>query len=76
MEYRKLGTAGTAVSNLALGTMHLDGETSEEEAFALLDAFVEAGGNLIDTADVYTGSAHADRRQAGRLPIQRSEGVS
>jgi aryl-alcohol dehydrogenase-like predicted oxidoreductase len=56
MEYRKLGNTGIAVSNLALGTMYLGGETSEDEAFALLDAFVEADGNLIDTADVCTGS--------------------
>jgi aryl-alcohol dehydrogenase-like predicted oxidoreductase len=75
MEYRKLGNTGIAVSNLALGTMHLSRETSEEEMFALLDALVEAGGDLIDTAGVYTGSAHADRTRAGRLPIQRSEGI-
>ena len=29
--------------------------TPEQEAFAQLDTFIEAGGNLIDTADVYKG---------------------
>lgn len=43
------------MSNLALGKMYFGADTSEE-AFAPLDAFVEAGGNSIDTADVYTGS--------------------
>ena len=55
MEYRKLGNTGIAVSNLTLGTMYFGSETSEEEAFALLDAFMEAGGNLVDTANVYVG---------------------
>jgi aryl-alcohol dehydrogenase-like predicted oxidoreductase len=55
MEYRKLGTAGTAVSRIALGTMYFGSETPEEEAFDILDAFIEAGGNLIDTSNVYVG---------------------
>lgn len=56
MEYRKLGSSGTLVSALALGTMNFGTrETPEEEAFAQLDAFIEAGGNLLDTADVYNG---------------------
>jgi aryl-alcohol dehydrogenase (NADP+) len=56
MEYRKLGSSGTLVSSLALGTMNFGTpQTPEEEAFAQLDAFIEAGGNLIDTADVYNG---------------------
>jgi aryl-alcohol dehydrogenase-like predicted oxidoreductase len=56
MEYRRLGHSGTLVSTLALGTMNFGtGETPQGEAFAQLDAFIEAGGNLIDTADVYNG---------------------
>jgi aldo/keto reductase family protein len=39
----------------SLGTMYFGSETSEQDAFAILDTFVEAGGNLIDTADVYVG---------------------
>jgi aryl-alcohol dehydrogenase-like predicted oxidoreductase len=56
MEYRQLGNSGILVSNLALGTMNFGTrETTEAEAFAQLDAFLDAGGNLIDTADVYNG---------------------
>ena len=57
MEYRKLGSSGTVVSNLTLGTMTFGNETAQEDAFSQLDAFFEAGGNLIDTADVYNGGA-------------------
>ncbi len=56
MEYRKLGNSGALVSTLALGTMNFGTpETPEAEAFTQLDAFIEAGGNLIDSADVYNG---------------------
>jgi aryl-alcohol dehydrogenase (NADP+) len=54
MHYRTLGHSGTAVTDLALGTMTFGHEASEEASFAILDAYVEAGGNFIDTADVYT----------------------
>ena len=57
MEYRKLGRSGCAVSSLALGTMTFGNETDERVSHAQLDAFVEAGGTLIDTADVYTRGA-------------------
>ena len=55
MDYRQLGLSGTVVSRLALGSMYFGGETSEKEAFAIMDAYVDAGGNLIDTANVYMG---------------------
>lgn len=54
MHYRTLGRSGTAVTDLALGTMTFGHEASEEASHAILDAYVEAGGNFIDTADVYT----------------------
>ncbi|MBA8795665.1 aryl-alcohol dehydrogenase-like predicted oxidoreductase [Friedmanniella endophytica] len=55
MLYRTLGASGCAVSNLCLGTMTFGSESDEEVSFAQLDAFVEAGGTLVDTADVYSG---------------------
>ncbi len=54
MEYRTLGNSGCVVSTLALGTMTFGSETDEAGSHAQLDAFFEAGGNLIDTADVYS----------------------
>ncbi len=53
MEYRTLGSSGCAVSSLCLGTMTFGAETDEPGAHAQLDRFIEAGGNLVDTADVY-----------------------
>ena len=53
MEYRLLGGSGCAVSVLALGTLTFGNETSEADSQAQLDRFVEAGGTLVDTADVY-----------------------
>ncbi|GAB3686972.1 aldo/keto reductase [Angustibacter aerolatus] len=54
MEYRTLGRSGCAVSNLALGTMTFGTESDEGVSHAQLDAFVESGGTLVDTADVYS----------------------
>ncbi|MDX6287201.1 MAG: hypothetical protein QOG53_2686 [Frankiales bacterium] len=56
MEQRPLGPSGTTVSSLALGTMSWGTETDEDEAAQQVRDFVEAGGNFIDTADVYGGS--------------------
>ena len=48
-----LGASGCAVSALCLGTMTFGEETDEPGAHQQLDRFVEAGGTLVDTADVY-----------------------
>src|SRR2546429_9093072 len=53
MDYRTLGRSGCAVSSLCLGTMTFGVETDEPGAHQQLDRFLEAGGNLVDTADVY-----------------------
>ncbi|GGQ15794.1 aldo/keto reductase [Streptosporangium pseudovulgare] len=55
MEQRYVGRSGLSVSRLGLGTMTWGRDTAAEEAAAQLRAFAEAGGTLIDTADVYTG---------------------
>ena len=57
MEYRLLGRTGMPVSAYGLGTMTFGAETGEDESLAQLDAFVAAGGTLVDTADVYAGGA-------------------
>ena len=54
MEYRTLGSSGAVVSSFALGTMTFGAETDEEGSHEQLDAFLEAGGTLVDTADVYS----------------------
>lgn len=53
MNYRFLGNTGMKVSELCLGAMTFGRESSKELSFQMLDRFVEAGGNFIDTANVY-----------------------
>ncbi|GAA2487052.1 aldo/keto reductase [Streptomyces longisporus] len=56
MKYRTIGTdphTSREVSVLALGAMLFGSRTDEETSFALLDRYVEAGGNFIDTSDNY-----------------------
>ncbi len=53
MRKRLLGRTGVLVSEFALGTMTFGQEADEPAANALLDHYVQSGGNLIDTADVY-----------------------
>ncbi|MCR8643928.1 aldo/keto reductase [Paenibacillus sp. N1-5-1-14] len=53
MDYRYMGNTGLRVSELGLGAMTFGRETTAQDSFAIMDRFVEAGGNFIDTADVY-----------------------
>src|SRR3954447_1270038 len=53
VEQRALGRSGLVVSRLALGTMTWGRDTDEDQAAMQLTAFVDAGGTLVDTADVY-----------------------
>ncbi|SNS73473.1 Predicted oxidoreductase [Asanoa hainanensis] len=72
MRYRTLGRTGVQVSTLALGAMNFGpiGRTTQDEATAIVDAALEAGINIIDTADMYgagvsekmVGKAIAGRR--------------
>src|SRR4030095_16355918 len=61
MRYRLLGNSGLRVSEAALGTMTFGEEwgwgTAKGEARRVYDAFREAGGNFIDTANLYTNGA-------------------
>ena len=54
MEYRFLGRTGLKVSELCLGAMTFGRETPEAASYPIMDRFADAGGNFIDTADVYT----------------------
>lgn len=54
MRNKLLGNSGLRVSELCLGSMTFGRETDEETSAAVLDTFVESGGNFIDTADVYS----------------------
>jgi aryl-alcohol dehydrogenase-like predicted oxidoreductase len=70
MEYRTLGQSGCVVSSMALGTMTFGTESDERVSHEQLDVFVEAGGTLIDTADVYSGGVSEEiiGRWLGKQP--------
>jgi aryl-alcohol dehydrogenase-like predicted oxidoreductase len=65
VEQRALGRSGLVVSRIGLGTMTWGRETDEDEAAMQLTAFVDAGGTLVDTADVYCDGE--GERTLGRL---------
>ncbi|WOH20547.1 aldo/keto reductase [Paenarthrobacter sp. GOM3] len=73
MHYRTLGNSGAVVSNYALGTMTFGAEATEETSHAILDSYVAAGGNFIDTADVYSAGTSEEiiGRWLSRRPEQR-----
>jgi 1-deoxyxylulose-5-phosphate synthase len=70
VEYRLLGSTGVRVSPLALGTMNFGSGTNAPDSIRMTHAALDAGINLVDTADVYNGGeserivgkALADRR--------------
>jgi aryl-alcohol dehydrogenase-like predicted oxidoreductase len=65
VEYRNLGRSGLKVSTIALGTANFGGASADErwgpletpEARRFVDIALDAGVNLLDTADVYSGGA-------------------
>lgn len=77
MEYRNLGCSGTVVSAYALGTMTFGAEADEASSHAILDDYVAAGGNFIDTADVYSAGVSEEiiGRWLARNPVQRDQMV-
>ncbi len=54
MEMTSLGKTDLRVSKLCMGSMQFGWTADEAASFAVLDAFVAAGGNFIDTADIYS----------------------
>jgi aryl-alcohol dehydrogenase-like predicted oxidoreductase len=63
MQYTYLGRSGLKVSRLCLGTMNFGPETSEADAFRIMDAALDAGINFFDTANVYGGKDHRGRTE-------------
>ncbi len=71
--YRTLGRSGLAVSPLALGTMTFGTArwgSGEDGARAVFNAYVDAGGNFVDTADVY--SSGRSEEMVGAFIAERS----
>ncbi len=85
--YRTLGRSGLAVSPLALGTMTFGAAgwgAAESVSRTLFDTFVEAGGNFVDTADIYSGGQSeemlgrfiAERKLRDRLVVATKSGFA
>ena len=85
--FRTLGRSGLVVSPMALGTMTFGAErwgSSETGSRACFDAYVEAGGNFIDSADVYSGGRTdemvgrfiAERKLRDKLVVASKAGFS
>lgn len=54
MKLRPLGKSGTKVSEICLGTMQFRWSIKDKQAYKLMDAYTDAGGNFLDTADMYS----------------------
>ena len=81
MDYRQLGRSGLRVSALTLGTMTFGGKgqfrhvgsTDLETARRQIDIAVDAGVNVIDTADIYSGGAAEEIVGQSLTPARRDE---
>jgi aryl-alcohol dehydrogenase-like predicted oxidoreductase len=73
MELRQLGHTGVRVTELCLGTMTFGREIEEAPSRAILDRYLDAGGNFVDTADVYGGGASEEI--LGRALGSRRDGI-
>jgi aryl-alcohol dehydrogenase-like predicted oxidoreductase len=75
MQYRTLGRTGVNVSTLALGTMNFGkiGDTTQDEVTAIVDAALEGGINLFDTADMY--SAGQSEEMVGKAIAGRRDDI-
>src|SRR5436189_6427794 len=88
MLMRKLGRTGLRVAALCLGGNTFGWTTDQKASEAVLDAYGEAGGNFIDTADVYarrppghaggasetvSGPRMAARRNRGRVAVASTD---
>jgi aryl-alcohol dehydrogenase-like predicted oxidoreductase len=66
MEYRRAGKSGLLISRLGLGTMTWGRDTDEHEAADQARAYLDAGGNFLDTAAIY-GDGDSERVIGGLI---------
>src|SRR3954451_790290 len=71
MQHAALGPL--RVSRIALGTMLMGGRTPRDEAHRMLDTYLAAGGNFLDTADVYGDGTSGETLPPG---LARRRGVA
>src|SRR3954451_1065275 len=71
IEKRPLGSSGIDVAPLVLGGNVFGWTADEKTSFRVLDGFVDAGGNMIDTADVYSAWVPGHKGGEGETVIGR-----
>lgn len=67
MKYRRIGEIGKEASVICLGTGAFGASVGEQEAFALMDAFLDGGGNFLDTAHNYSDWIPGERSRSEKL---------
>jgi aryl-alcohol dehydrogenase-like predicted oxidoreductase len=72
--YAPLGRSGIDVFRLCLGGNVFGWTADEPESFAVLDAYLAAGGNFIDTADIYwkAGNRGVNRKRSSATGLPRA----
>jgi len=75
MRYRQLGDSGLTVSVVGLGCNNFRARTSDENAFAVIDAAIERGITLFDTADIYGGGGGSEELIGEALGSRREQVV-
>ncbi|HEU4948923.1 MAG TPA: aldo/keto reductase [Kribbella sp.] len=75
MEYRQLGDSGLTVSVVGLGCNNLGGRIGADQAAAVVNAAVDAGITLFDTADVYRGEFGTSEELLGKALGSRRDQV-
>lgn len=67
MEMRTLSGSSLKVSALSMGTVNFGSKISEEQAFAHMDRYMELGGNLLDTAHVYSDWIPGEKSRSEKI---------
>jgi aryl-alcohol dehydrogenase-like predicted oxidoreductase len=75
MRYRPLGVSGLMVSVVGLGSNNFGGRCDREQTRAVIDAAIESGITLIDTADIYGGGGDSEAFIGDALKGRRDEVV-
>ncbi len=66
MDYKRLGNSGLKVARICLGTMQFGWSADEKASYQVMDAYFDAGGNFLDTADIYSAWLPGQQRRGER----------
>lgn len=67
MKYKHLGRSGIKVAELCLGTMTFGREADEQTSRTIVSRYLDAGGNFVDTADIYVATLGDTETLVGKL---------